>query len=148
MANFNLEAEESKLRQMTDLEERMFTEICTLRSRLAEVERERDAAFETWKKFHQETLAAFIENEHEPLKSRLADAEALLRDGQFLLGDDPACDDHHRRVKAFLAPDSASAHPCQFCGADIRPNSGGTHREWCPTLHPITTPDQPEPIAK
>lgn len=47
-----------------------------LRTRLADVERERDKAFATWKEFHQNTLAAFIKNEHAPLKTRLAETEA------------------------------------------------------------------------
>ena len=34
-------------------------------------------AFEIWKKFHQDTLAAFIKNEHEPLK---AERDALKKD--------------------------------------------------------------------
>lgn len=53
------------------------------------------------------------------------------------------------RIDAALlgATDSADvAQLCQFCGADIRPNSGGTHRDWCPVLHPITT-DQPSSSA-
>lgn len=45
---------------------------------------------------------------YDALAARLAEAEALLRDGQFLLGSDPACDDHYRRVNAFLSPDSAA----------------------------------------
>jgi chromosome segregation ATPase len=46
-----------------------------------EIERlrkERDNAFATWEKFHRDTLAAFIANEHEPLKAEIERLEKLV----------------------------------------------------------------------
>lgn len=82
-----------------------------LRARLAEVEQARDSAFETWKKFHQDTLAAFIKNEHEPLKARLAEAERDRDAGWkafYALRDQVGKDRYPGLTNVVRAADSAS----------------------------------------
>lgn len=131
--------------QMAALKVEEQPQFLQLQARLAEVERERDTAFEIWKKFHQETLAAFIKNEHEPLKLRLARAEALLSECRHFVKalcdhDDATCGCYQhlvlRGIDAFLAADSASG--CQHDPIFI-----------CPKCHPTlpATPSQPEDAA-